>query len=211
LDKIAVYNEIKNLIINQTYRPGQVLDEKDIMKEFNIGRTPLREVFLELQRDVLVKKIPRRGTFVTELDFKWIRNAFEIRITLEELVAEILIKRMTPKQTEELEKMLQKVTKLKNEDKEKNIYKAIEMEGEIHNYLYKTTDNDYLIEIMRRLQSKSIRYWHYQTCNDFVFKQLDDLNKLCEYIKAKDIYNAKACLRKHAEEFYEVMKDHLTT
>lgn len=60
------------------------------MAQYNIGRTPLREIFTELQREELIQRFPRSGTIVAPMDFNQLKEATEIRIPLEGVVGELL-------------------------------------------------------------------------------------------------------------------------
>jgi DNA-binding GntR family transcriptional regulator len=62
--KSEVYNQLKSKIIMQQLKPGEVLNEKQLMAQYVIGRTPLREIFTELQREGLIQRFPRSGTIV---------------------------------------------------------------------------------------------------------------------------------------------------
>jgi DNA-binding GntR family transcriptional regulator len=47
--KQAAYENLRYRIISQLLAPGEQLKDKELMEHYGIGRTPLREVFLELQ------------------------------------------------------------------------------------------------------------------------------------------------------------------
>ena len=66
--KVEAYQNIRFRIITHDLRPGELLNEKNLMKEYQIGRSPLREILIELQRDGLIQRFPRSGTLVTPID-----------------------------------------------------------------------------------------------------------------------------------------------
>ena len=45
LNTEAIYEILKQGIINLEYEPGQVLNEVDLAEEFEASRTPIRKVF----------------------------------------------------------------------------------------------------------------------------------------------------------------------
>ena len=45
---ITIYNELKRRIINMELKPGDVINEKELIEEFNVSRTPIREAILKL-------------------------------------------------------------------------------------------------------------------------------------------------------------------
>ncbi|MBT4526299.1 MAG: GntR family transcriptional regulator [Deltaproteobacteria bacterium] len=53
------YQALKAQIVTGLLKPGNALAEQAVMEEFSIGRTPLRDVFLRIQNDGLIIRIPR--------------------------------------------------------------------------------------------------------------------------------------------------------
>ena len=60
--KRVAYENLRYRIITQQLAPGEQLKDKELMEHYAIGRTPLREGFLELQNAGLIKRLPRSGT-----------------------------------------------------------------------------------------------------------------------------------------------------
>jgi len=60
--KKETYESLRYRIITNDFQSGQQLYEKELMQEYGIGRTPLREIFQELQRNGLIEIIPKLGT-----------------------------------------------------------------------------------------------------------------------------------------------------
>lgn len=80
---LQAYKTILKKIINTTYKPGQKISEKDIIKELNIGRTPVREALLRLRQEGLIEAIPQSGTYITKIDLKVATSARFIRESIE--------------------------------------------------------------------------------------------------------------------------------
>lgn len=80
---LQAYNIILKKIINTTYKPGQKISEKDLIKELNIGRTPVREAILRLRQEGLVAAIPQSGTYVTKIDLRVAADARFVRESIE--------------------------------------------------------------------------------------------------------------------------------
>ncbi len=64
--KDVVYQQLREAIAAGKYLPGQKFsNELDFARELNVGKVTLRSALTQLEKDGLVVKIPRRGTFVT--------------------------------------------------------------------------------------------------------------------------------------------------
>lgn len=67
LKHVKVYDELYELIQNQTYPPGsQLPSEPDLATQMNVSRMTLRKALALLQEDGLIKNIRGKGNFVTE-------------------------------------------------------------------------------------------------------------------------------------------------
>ena len=80
--KDSTYQSIRLRIITHNLRPGGLLNEKELMREYKIGRSPLRDILIELQRDGLIQRFPRSGTLITLMDLDLFREVMEIRMNL---------------------------------------------------------------------------------------------------------------------------------
>ncbi|WP_252902735.1 GntR family transcriptional regulator [Paucilactobacillus hokkaidonensis] len=74
------YNRLKYEILHGAYFPGQKKFLKKIVsQDLGIGRTPVREAIIRLERYSLVEVVPQSGTYVTRIDMKSAENAQFLR------------------------------------------------------------------------------------------------------------------------------------
>lgn len=219
LIKKIVYESIKNQIITKELEPGQVLNEKELIATYSIGRTPLREVLVNLQQDGLINIIARYGTFVTGLDIKDFRDVVEVRMYNEILVADLVCERMNVKQLAELETIIEESEALI--DSIKDIQDDIDdetrkrllkdfwvIEERFHNLLYVATANPYLMEVMKRLSITSIRFWYYTIDRVEQMKsQFHDFRDIYNSIKTKDKQRCRDLMKRHIELLVLQIKD----
>lgn len=81
------YKYIKSKIVNLGFKPGEYLTDNQIAEDLNISRTPVREAFRMLEREGLLIYESRRGWKVYSLTLKDINDIFEIKLSLEGLIA----------------------------------------------------------------------------------------------------------------------------
>ncbi|MFI9627983.1 GntR family transcriptional regulator [Streptomyces sp. NPDC052042] len=77
------YERLRTEIIDWDLAPGTHLNEIRISERLGVSRTPLREALHRLHRENLVKVVPGRGAFVSELSLYDIRHLFQLREALE--------------------------------------------------------------------------------------------------------------------------------
>jgi DNA-binding GntR family transcriptional regulator len=66
--------------------PGSRIGEQELADEFKVSRGPVREAIRLLEREGLVTVLPRRGALVTQLSSDELRELYEVRSSLIELV-----------------------------------------------------------------------------------------------------------------------------
>jgi DNA-binding GntR family transcriptional regulator len=77
------YFGLRDQIVTLRLPPGTALIEDALMRELEIGRTPLREAVKRLALESLVEIRPRRGTYVTDVNVADIVHITEVRAELE--------------------------------------------------------------------------------------------------------------------------------
>ena len=75
--KSACYEEIKTRILTLVYAPGAALDETQLSAEFDVSRTPLREVLQRLAGEGYVTITQNRGAVVSSMDLEVMRRFFQ--------------------------------------------------------------------------------------------------------------------------------------
>lgn len=76
--KDTAADHIREQILSGEFRPGSKVDQDEIAITLGISRLPVREALIELAQEGLVESIPRRGSFVVELDPDDILDHFRV-------------------------------------------------------------------------------------------------------------------------------------
>ncbi|MFT4232662.1 MAG: GntR family transcriptional regulator [Leucobacter sp.] len=86
-------DRLRQLVVNGSVAPGELLGETALAEEFEVSRTPVREALKQLEREGLVDIRPRVGTFVRKPTTREILELFQLKETLEGLAASLLAQR----------------------------------------------------------------------------------------------------------------------
>ena len=76
------YLRIRDRIVCLDMPPGSVVQEAKLKVELVIGRTPIREALQRLAHENLVRSIPHRGTFVTDVNITDLSRITAVRAHL---------------------------------------------------------------------------------------------------------------------------------
>ncbi|WP_341740803.1 GntR family transcriptional regulator [Trueperella pyogenes] len=79
----STYNILREKIINMELPPSSLLSENELANELGCSRTPVREALILLADAGLVNVVPRKGTFVSSLNFDDIKDAQFLREAVE--------------------------------------------------------------------------------------------------------------------------------
>jgi DNA-binding GntR family transcriptional regulator len=102
-----VYASLRKNIINLNLAPGTAISEKEISLRYEVSRTPVREAFIHLSKEGLVKVIPQRETLVSLIDLDRVEQELFLRESLEMAVLEPFIRRCRPDHIAKLEKIVE--------------------------------------------------------------------------------------------------------
>lgn len=74
-----IYQKLRNEIISLQIRPGSKLREVDVSERFHVSRTPIRDVFKQLESDKLLEIFSQSGSYVTKIDLSGMTDVMYIR------------------------------------------------------------------------------------------------------------------------------------
>lgn len=66
-------------VVSGGYAPGDRIREESLSERFEVSRGPVREALRILEKDSVVRILPNRGAYVTQLSVKEVGDIFEIR------------------------------------------------------------------------------------------------------------------------------------
>ncbi|MCL2069283.1 MAG: GntR family transcriptional regulator [Oscillospiraceae bacterium] len=83
INGVDIYNKLKDDILNLRLKPGQMISENEVASIYNVSRTPIKTAFLRLKGEKYIEIIPQKGSFITLLDMKFIKDIIYMRFVLE--------------------------------------------------------------------------------------------------------------------------------
>lgn len=200
---IGIYNELERRIIDMEYQPGDAINEKELIEEFGVSRTPIREAILKLSEKGLLDLRPRVGTFVTQVDLQSVKHAYEVKKNLEGLAAELAAMRATKEQVTELFEIIDRFDKY---DIVEDYKECIKDDQRFHRIVREASNNPMLIEMLEELNIKTARFLQYI---NYVLEDMKwfkaSLTDMATAIRDHDKETARSCTEEHTKEFVEQM------
>jgi DNA-binding GntR family transcriptional regulator len=196
-----IYQILKKRIIEMAYQPGTPISEKDLIEEFGVSRTPIREALLKLSQVDLVEMIPRVGTYVTQIDLMMVRHAYEVKTNLEGLAAELASQRATQGEINELFEIIERFEKY---DIVNDYRECIQDDQRFHQIVRLASRNPILIDTLEALNTKTARFLqHIQYVIDDYEWFSGSLQEMAMAIKHRDRELARKTTESHTQKFLE--------
>lgn len=143
----TVYGRLRDRILNGTYRPGQKLPVDQLAQQLGVSQTPVKGALSLLVAEGLVRTLPRRGTFVTEVNERELSESLSIRAALESLAADTLLNHVTATDLTALTELVQEIAAATDVDEHFRRNLAF------HESLVTLSGNRKLAEIYRQLNA----------------------------------------------------------
>ncbi|MBS3813142.1 GntR family transcriptional regulator [Candidatus Bipolaricaulota bacterium] len=151
--KKEIYAKIKDKIIFGDFHPGELLSEKSLADDFDCSRAPIREAFIKLESEGLVRIIPKKGTYVSQLSLDDLRENFAVRKHLNKLVGRLSAENATEEQLDELRGILDEINETNN------YQDLLKLDYDFHRVVHKSTGNQILSDVMEILLTQAVRIW----------------------------------------------------
>jgi len=194
-----IYMDLRKRIGNLDYQPGDILSEKELIEQYCTSRTPVREALLRLAQDRLVSIIPRVGTYVSHIDIRSVKYAYEVKKNLEGLAAELAARRASQQQVEDLLSMAERFGTY---DNVKDYGRCIDDDRTFHALTREASGNPMLIAALDELSLKTVRFLKYiQYVEDDYDWYKGSMKAIAAAIAERDPGRAKAEAESHTEAF----------
>ena len=97
-----VYEEVRRDLLDGVIRPGERIPDAEICARLGVSRTPMREAMLALERDGLVRIVPRQGYFAAEIIASDVLDAYDVRFVIEPIVTAMAATKISDAELEEV-------------------------------------------------------------------------------------------------------------
>lgn len=197
------YYLLRDRIISLDLPPGEALDERSLMAELDLGRTPIREALRRLADERLVEVAPRRGMFVTPIDIRDLGAISEVRSEIEAHAGHLAAERATDEERARVGELLAMVDATAGA----GAAELMRVDQQVHRFVHAAAHNSYLVGTLEEYYVLALRLWF------LVFDQLTGLDgavaehrALLAAVRDGDGERAAAVLRDHVNGFEEAIR-----
>lgn len=192
------YLRIRELIVSLGMPPGSVVNESRLRDELKIGRTPIREALQRLARENLVRSVPHRGTFVTDVNITDLARITEVRVVLESHAARLAAERLSTGDRDALARLLE----ILQDEPRLDQRELMRLDQQIHRQIYAAARNAFLEATLERYFNLSLRLWYLVLDREIRLREaVDEHVELLKAILDGDGDLAEDSMRRHVTGF----------
>jgi DNA-binding GntR family transcriptional regulator len=157
MQRDSVSKKLEMAILMGNIKPRERLVEMELTSRFNASRFLIRKAIQELARKGLVEMIPHKGARVIGPADEQVEDMFLVRLNLELLAAELMIKKITPQKLAEIKKVQEEYCEAVTNS---GVVEIIGKNEQFHQTLYAVTENTFLHELLDKVRNVSffLRY-----------------------------------------------------
>ena len=215
---MSTAREIKKLIVQGKMHPGDRLPtEKDLMRQFGISRSTLRESLKILKAENVIVSRQGSGTFISEdtgisedplgLHFadrkNLLRNLLETRLVIEPGIAMLAAERATEDDLKNLNNIVFEMYQV-----ERNDENTEKLDAKFHTAIAECSHNDVLTRVVPII-IESIQWGHIETKEDIESLHRAQKSHLAIYkaIEGRNVMKAKYLVEQHIHENLDLLED----
>ncbi len=143
----GAYEQFQEALLDGRLRPGQLVSQRELVEMLTLSVGALRELLPRLQSENLISVLPQKGIMIPAIDLKMIRDAFQMRASLEREAVLSALKRMPDEILfEQRAKHVEIIEALQSGASEELLKKGQDLDSGFHALLIKSTNNELLIQ-----------------------------------------------------------------
>ena len=202
----AIIKKVRDAILDDVFKPGDWLPERDLATRFEVSRSPIREALQALEKEGTVIAEPYKGAVVKPLSPEEVLDIAELRLAVITLAAKGSYRHLSPADFDLAYGLAKQITR-SNSAKEQ-----FEYNRRFWEILFEGSRRPIRWEVFRQLDDRLTRY------NPLALKLFPDPAKrprqrevLIEFLRKGEVDEAVRAFKKLYLEVVHRIVDHLKT
>jgi len=190
-----VFESLKQAIIRGEVAPGDRLVESRLADALATSRTPVREAIHKLEREGLLRRLPKGGFAVMKLSRDDIEETFGIRCVLESYAARLAAQNHTEEELLPLEEKIREFQRFLDKGR---LDELPRVNTEFHSLFYALSKSPKLIKMIDDLRDQIYRFRKILLMKDkWAETSNQDHMKMLDAIREKDVNLVERLVKQH--------------
>jgi DNA-binding GntR family transcriptional regulator len=188
--------------------PGAILVDKQLMEEFGIGRTPIREALQRLAIERLVDHLPNRGMLVSEISARGVQQIYEFRAILDGYAAQLAADRATIEQVREISNAHKGLVRATEDD---DIDAFVEGDRYFYGVLSSAAQNGLVADSIPRIFNLHLRLWFFisqktGTWQPLALSHQEMTREVVDAVTKRDSHRARSAMEAYVAQRHQDIK-----
>lgn len=194
-EREKAFEIIRHSIMFGELKPGEKLAERRVCAMLELGRTPVREAFWQLEKEGFITVLPNKGAYVTKISIRDYEEIGDILAVLEGYGVELAAKSIKSEQLKEVRKIAEDVSRVARTGD----YMAYsERDFIFHEFFPQLIQNRSLVNEIRKLRNLLFRLRALtKALFNHVDQFLDDHEEILEAIVERNSKKASNAMQEH--------------
>ncbi len=196
----AAYRILRRAIVSGEIRGQAPIDESDLIRNYGLGRTPVREALKRLAQEQFLVWGSHRTPYVRDIGVQELTPLYKARELLEVPSARLAAETSTKHELTVLDNI---AGGLEAAYAANDVYEAVELDHEFHGSVADGTHNPFLARAVRTLNEASLRLWFVGIERFPRPPGSNDHRDIVQAIRSRDPDAAESAVRAHIANSFE--------
>jgi len=202
-DQIA--NRLRDMIVQNQLSPGDRIRERDVCKELQVSRTPLREALHKLASEGLIDLVPNRGAVITSPSGAEIADMLQVLGVLEAFAGERACEMISDEELGEIKALQYEMLAAFSRGDRLTYFK---LNQRIHLSVVKAARSDTLLSMHTRLNARLYRIRYQSNLkNERWGSALEEHDNIMAALEQRDSEKLSTLLRQHLRSTWEKVSE----
>lgn len=202
-DQIA--NRLRDKIIQNELAPGDRIREREVCKDLQVSRTPLREALHKLASEGLIELIPNRGAIITRPSAGEIADMLQVLGVLEAFAGERVCEYISDQEVAEIKALqYEMLAAYARQDR----LKYFKLNQKIHLAIVKAARSETLLSLHARLNARLYRIRYQSNLkNETWGSAVAEHDHILDALEQRDAEKLSTLLRQHLKSTWEKVSE----
>jgi DNA-binding GntR family transcriptional regulator len=201
-----VVDLLRAALVRGAFEPGQHLNEAALAEKLGVSRGPIREAFVELEREGLLTLERHRGARVTQLSHTDIDEIYELRAALERLAVERAAQHATD---DDFAAMADVVKRMHRAVDDVDLHAVVSLDVRFHDHIYAAAHHSRLYLSWSTLRPQIETFLHSRSIDtsDYLAKVVPEHAALLEAFRSRSKAEAMRLIDSHIRASFERLSE----
>jgi DNA-binding GntR family transcriptional regulator len=190
---------VKSQVLNGAFPGGELISEGEVAAALGMSRTPVREAFLRLEAEGLLRLYPQRGALVVPVSSEEARAVIEARLILEEFAVGKVIGRGPAVRAAVFERLSGGLERQADAAAKPDWQEFLEADRAFHKITLDESGNRILSDFYSSLRDRQMRMTGESVIRDGqrMMTIMDEHRTIAEALRDGDLHQARQAVQNH--------------